>query len=138
LFGTEIARGLDVFSMTESDFLSQNEIAAASFQNPNAVENVQTQRRVEWPAEPVVAKAYLDQLLRSERIDAMAAESLTEALDSAENAIGGELSDADLASQLRTLAESLPNAVSGEDAASERRVTSLSASLNRIADRIAP
>jgi len=139
LFGTEIARGLDVFTMTESDFLTQNEIAAASFQNPNAVDNVQTQRRIEWPAEPVVAKAYLDQLRRSESIDGMAAERLAEALDSAENAIGGELSDADLSAQLRTLAESLPNAVTGADTAiTERRVAGLSETLTRIADRVAP
>lgn len=139
LFGTEIVRGLDVFTLAESDFMTQNEIAAASFQNPNAVENVQTQRRVEWPAEPVVAKAYLDQLLRSESIDSMAAESLVEALDNAEDAIGGERSDADLSSQLRTLAESLPNAVTGaETAITQRRVTGLSDTLTRIADRVAP
>ena len=85
-----------------------------------------------------MAKAYLDQLLRNESIDGMAAERLSASLDSAENAIGGELSDADLSSELRTLAESLPNAVSGTDAITERRVAGLSETLTRIADRVSP
>ena len=69
IYGTEIARGLDVFKLTASEFLTQNEIDAATAVNPRLF-NAQQQMRVTWPANPAVAKAYLDQLTRSKAIAA--------------------------------------------------------------------
>src|SRR5690606_24781410 len=64
VYGTEISRGLDVFALTPSELLSENEIAAASLVARDAVVNPQQQRRQVWPAEPVVARAYVDQRVR--------------------------------------------------------------------------
>jgi hypothetical protein len=64
IYGSEIARGLDVFELTPTRFLTQNEIDAAKTVRVSEL-NVQNQQRIEWPAKLVVAKAYLDQLSRS-------------------------------------------------------------------------
>ena len=67
IYATEIARGLDVLKLVPSEHLSQNEIDAANLVSQSVV-NVQQQRRIDWPASPVVARAYLDQLTRSDGI----------------------------------------------------------------------
>jgi hypothetical protein len=81
LYGSEIARGLDIFELTPSEFLSQNEIDAAKLATREGCGasndlNVQCQPHYVWPASFVVARAYLDQLARDkalpqERIDAL-------------------------------------------------------------------
>jgi len=43
IYGTEIARGLDVFSLSPSEFLTENEIAAAALANQGDVFNPQQQ-----------------------------------------------------------------------------------------------
>ncbi len=63
VYGSEIGRGLDVLELVPTDQLSQNEIDAAKLVHLDRL-NVQTQRRIEWPASPAVARALLDQLLR--------------------------------------------------------------------------
>ena len=45
IYGTEISRGLDVFEMQPSDFLTENEIAAASLEALKGTVNAQTQER---------------------------------------------------------------------------------------------
>ncbi|MEX0690722.1 MAG: hypothetical protein WD934_11050 [Gemmatimonadales bacterium] len=67
MYGAEIARGLDVFQLSPSDHLSANEIAAAAAVQMD-VFNAQTQPHITWPAIPVVAHAYLDQLARSQSL----------------------------------------------------------------------
>ena len=86
IYGTEIARGLDVLELLPSDYLTQNELDAAALIEPE-VFNVQQQRLIEWPAEPVVARAYLDQLGRSRALAAEQANALTAALDRAERTL---------------------------------------------------
>ncbi len=63
IYGSEIARGLDVFELTPTKFLTQNEIDAAKTVRVAEL-NVQNQQKIEWPAQLVVAKAYVDQLSR--------------------------------------------------------------------------
>ncbi|MGH9945677.1 MAG: LVIVD repeat-containing protein [Pyrinomonadaceae bacterium] len=64
IYSSEIARGLDIFELTPTENLTQNEIdAAKSVQVP--VLNVQNQQKIEWPRNLVVAKAYVDQAERS-------------------------------------------------------------------------
>ena len=92
IYGTEIARGLDVLRLLPSEYLSQNELGAALLVAPDVV-NAQQQRRIDWPASPVVARAYLDQLGRSHAITAERAEALTEALDRAEQILAGGTAD---------------------------------------------
>ncbi len=62
IYGSEIARGLDVFQLTPTKFLTQNEIDAAKTVQLAEL-NVQNQQKIEWPAKLVVAKAYVDQLV---------------------------------------------------------------------------
>ncbi len=51
IYGTEIARGLDVLKLLPSDHLTANEIEAAALVNRDRF-NVQQQRRIDWPASP--------------------------------------------------------------------------------------
>ena len=68
IYGTEIARGLDVFELVPSEYLTENEIAAAAIADQGALFNPQQQFEVTWPAEPVVARAYIDQLAASDTL----------------------------------------------------------------------
>ena len=83
IYGSEIARGLDIFELTPSKFLTQNEIDAAKTVHVAAL-NVQNQQKLEWPAQLVVAKAYLDQLERSQALPAERIAALRTAIDGAE------------------------------------------------------
>jgi hypothetical protein len=65
IYGSEMARGLDIFTLKPSEFLSANEIAAAKLVQVKEL-NVQDQRKFVWPAAFVVARAYLDQLVRDD------------------------------------------------------------------------
>ena len=69
LRASEIARGLDIFKLKPGEFLSQNEITAATLAHADTV-NPQEQMRISWPATAVVGRAYLDQLTRSKAISA--------------------------------------------------------------------
>jgi hypothetical protein len=84
IYGSEIARGLDVFELTPSKFLTQNEIDAAKVVRVSEL-NVQNQQKIEWPAQLVVAKAYLDQLERSQALPANRIAELRKAIQSAES-----------------------------------------------------
>src|SRR5690606_39612299 len=64
IYSSEIARGLDIFELTPSEFLTQNEIDAAKtvrFREFNA----QEQKKFTWPPSFALARAYLDQLERN-------------------------------------------------------------------------
>ena len=59
IYGTEISRGLDVFALEPSEFLTAEEIAAAeAAQYEGGVFNPQTQTQVTWPDD--VAAAAID------------------------------------------------------------------------------
>ena len=83
IYGSEIARGLDVFELTPSKFLTQNEIDAARSVRVNEL-NVQNQQKIEWPASLTVAKAYVDQLSRSQALPESKITELRKAIHSAE------------------------------------------------------
>jgi hypothetical protein len=84
IYGSEIARGLDVFELTPTKFLTQNEIDAAKTVQVTEL-NVQNQQKIEWPAQLVVAKAYVDQLSRSQAVPADRITALQKAIQSAES-----------------------------------------------------
>ena len=67
IYASEIDRGLDVLDLKASDQLSQNEIDAAKLVRFD-VFNPQNQPKLVWPASYVVARAYLDQLVRDKGI----------------------------------------------------------------------
>lgn len=110
VYASEIARGLDVFELTPSKFLTQNELDAAKTVHVAEL-NVQNQQKIEWPAKLVVAKAYLDQLSRSQALSADRITSLQKAIQSAE---ASKLNKGKVA-KLKALAPSLE-----KDAASAR------------------
>jgi hypothetical protein len=64
IVSSEISRGLDIFELQPSAFISQNEIDAAKLIRFDYL-NAQDQQQLVWPASFVVARAYLDQLARS-------------------------------------------------------------------------
>ena len=107
IYGTEIARGLDVFALTPSQFLSASEIAAAALADSGSVFNPQQQFPVQWPAEPVVARAYFDQLERGGELSESLGAQLTAVLDRSEAQLQDGGSDEDLAAGLETLAATL-------------------------------
>src|SRR5438046_8681598 len=83
IYGSEIARGLDIFELTPTKFLTQNEIDAAKTVRVGEF-NVQNQEKVEWPRQLSVAKAYVDQLERSQALPADRIAALRQAIGSAE------------------------------------------------------
>jgi hypothetical protein len=84
IYASEIARGLDIFELTPTNFLTQNEIDAAKAVRV-AEFNVQNQEKVAWPRKLIVAKAYLDQLERSQALPADRIATLRQAIQSAES-----------------------------------------------------
>ena len=84
IYGSEIARGLDVFELTPTKLLTKNEIEAAKSVRLTE-ENVQDQQKIEWPSTLVVAKAYVDQLERSQALAADEIEKLRSAIHGAES-----------------------------------------------------
>ncbi len=88
IYGSEIYRGLDIFKPIASDQLTQNEIDAAALVKFTEL-NVQHQPKITWPPSFVVAKAYLDQLVRSKTVTAARAKTISEAMDRAEKGSGG-------------------------------------------------
>jgi hypothetical protein len=83
IYGSEIARGLDVFELTPTQFLTQNEIDAAKTVRVAEL-NVQNQQKIEWPAQLVVARAYVDQLARSQALPQKRITALQKAMQAAE------------------------------------------------------
>ncbi len=136
VYGTEIARGLDVFALEPSDFLSDNEIAAASLREADAVVNAQTQERVVWPPVPVVARAYLDQLRRNQDVDAPLAAALNDTLDRAEQALGGGNADPATARELDSLADTFEAQTGGRRGITRQRLAALAETLGGIADSL--
>ena len=102
IYGSEIARGLDVFELTPTENLTQNEIDAAKSVRVAAL-NVQNQERIVWPNKLVIAKAYLDQLERSKGLPAEQIASLRQSIQKAE---ASKMSKKDVA-DLKKLAASL-------------------------------
>jgi hypothetical protein len=64
IYGSEITRGLDVFELQPSGFITRNEIDAAKSVKLDYF-NTQGQVKFTWPASYSLARAYLDQLERS-------------------------------------------------------------------------
>jgi len=83
VYGSEIARGLDVFKLTPTKFLTQNEIDAANLIHFNEL-NVQNQPKITWPSNLTVAKAYLDQLARSQALPEKQITELNKEIDHTE------------------------------------------------------
>ena len=136
IYGTEIARGLDVLQLQPSDFLTENEIAAASLPHATVTFNAQQQTMFRWPAEPVVARAYLDQLARGDTLSAAQQQDLSEALDDAQEALDSGANDNAAADRLEDLAGEYESASSSASGMEGSRLAALAETLTGIADRL--
>jgi hypothetical protein len=121
IYASEIARGLDIFELTPTKFLTQNEIDAANTVRMTEL-NVQNQQKIEWPRKLVVAKAYIDQLERSQALPADRIAALRQAVQSAESS---HMNKKDLA-KLKSLASTLEkSSAETKSAADSTRLQSL-------------
>ncbi|MEP7214057.1 MAG: hypothetical protein ABI791_13335 [Acidobacteriota bacterium] len=102
IYSSEIARGLDILELTPTANLTQNEIDAAKLVRVTEL-NVQNQQKIEWPRKLVVAKAYVDQLERSQ---ALPSDRIAELRDAIQKAESSKLSAKELG-KLKSLAPSL-------------------------------
>lgn len=134
IYGTAIVRGLDVFELIPSDYLSENELAAAKLANMGDVFNPQQQFTVTWPAEPVVAKVYLEQLAESKGLSEKDQMAVKEMLDKADSHIQSGNSDRKFSRALGKLAKGLEPL--SEDVLVEKRVAGLRGVLEGIAERL--
>jgi hypothetical protein len=128
IYGSEIARGLDVFELTPTKFLTQNEIDAAKAVQVSE-QNVQSQQKIEWPANLVVAKAYVDQLSRSQALPAGQISKLQKAIGSAESSHMNKKKVAKLKGMAPSLEKSASAAKSPADS---KRMHELADVLNRL------
>ena len=110
IYGSEIARGLDILELQPSEHLSRNEIEAAKTVRMELL-NPQTQTRLVWPPSFVLARAYVDQLERDRQLPAARVAAVRRALDAAERGTGTAR-----ATQLRTLATGLDRDARGKGA----------------------
>ncbi len=134
IYGTEIARGLDVLALLPSEYLSENEVAAALLAEQGGRFNPQQQFRVTWPADPVVARAYIDQLKRSDALAGSVAADLSVALAHSAALLQSDGRDKELAGRLELLAVVIED--DGGDAITTRRRAGLAATLSGIAAKV--
>ncbi|MBX6363893.1 MAG: hypothetical protein IRZ00_08500 [Gemmatimonadetes bacterium] len=126
IIGSEIARGLDILELKPSEHLSQNEIDAAKLVRLERL-NPQNQTRIVWPASFVVARAYVDQLVRGRGLPSARTAAIARELDRAE-----QLTGAQRRSALTRLASQLDRDAAG--AADPDRVKALAAAVRKLAD----
>ena len=115
IYASEIARGLDILELTPTKYLTQNEIDAAKSVQVAEL-NVQNQQKIEWPSQLVVAKAYIDQLARSQALPGDKISALKKAVHGAEKSHMGEKDVAKLKGMTAGLEESATSAKSPADA----------------------
>ena len=93
MYSSEIGRGLDIFELQPSAFISQNEIDAAKSVHFDYL-NVQGQQKFVWPASFSLSRAYLDQLERGSGQTAANIAKAREGLAAAEKLKGAARKDA--------------------------------------------
>lgn len=122
---SEIERGLDIFELQPSYWLTKNELDAAKLVHFDYL-NAQGQPHFVWPASFVVARAYVDQLVRDRALPPSRTSAIMSALNSAEKASGSAR-----VSSLSALATSLDGDASGSSDA--RKVRMLAAAVRDLA-----
>jgi len=123
IYGSEIARGIDVFRLVPNKFITQNEIDASNQVHFDEL-NVQNQPKITWPSNFVVARAYLDQLARS---GALAPQRIA-ALNAAMAKVEASPSDKKEMARLKTMGTSLDkDATAAKTPADADRIRALAA-----------
>ena len=136
IYGTEIARGLDVLALVPSEYLSENEIAAASATVGGELFNPQQQFEISWQHAPVTARAYLDQLERAGAIPEARIQAVSAVLEGAEVQLQAGTGDPSLAGDLEGMAEQLVAEGVSLEGIDRRRVAGLGDTLEGIANRL--
>ena len=126
IYASEIARGFDVLKLTPSEHLSAAEIAVAERVLAGTI-NPQTQTRPQWEDHPDVAQAYLDQLARSQGLEAPLAER---ARATVEQWRGGRV-DRARAAELSRAIGTVPENAPAHDAARRKALAELFGRLGR-------
>ncbi|HEX9930475.1 MAG TPA: hypothetical protein VGB02_18200 [Pyrinomonadaceae bacterium] len=116
IYSSEIARGLDIFELTPTKHLTQNEIDAAKAVRVAQL-NVQNQEKIEWSRQLVVAKAYVDQLERSQALPSARIADLRQAIQRAESSQLNRKELGELKKLAPSLEKSAGTAKSGADSA---------------------
>ena len=116
IVSSEIARGLDIFELVPSPYISANEIAAARTVELDHL-NAQGQPRFSWPPSFALARAYVDQLERSNGLSADRLASIREELDRAEDASASDRREA-----LTSLADEIGDAAGSSSDADKVRM----------------
>ncbi|PWU08014.1 MAG: hypothetical protein C5B51_08555 [Terriglobia bacterium] len=123
IYGSEIARGVDVFRLVPNKFITQNEIDAANQVHFDEL-NVQNQPKITWPANFIVARAYVDQLNRSGALASPRIAALNEAIMKFDDTPSDRKTEA----QLKAIAASLDkDAAAVKAPADAARIRALSA-----------
>jgi hypothetical protein len=121
IYGSEIARGIDVFKLVPSKFLTQNEIDSSDLVQLSEF-NVQNQPKIAWPSQLVVARAYLDQLGRSQALPVKRLDALNKAVVRAQTS---KLGKKDVA-RLQSMAASVEaDAAGAKNTADAKRLRAL-------------
>lgn len=110
IYSSEISRGLDIFELTPSKFLTQNEIDAAKSVKVAEL-NVQNQQKIVWPKNKATGLAYIDQIERSGSLPADEIAQLRAAVEA------GDLDQTRLAKLKNMLEKNASTAKSGADRA---------------------
>src|SRR5438445_612908 len=136
IYGSEIARGLDVFRLKPSEYLTQNEIDAAMLVRLEET-NTQLQTKTTWPASSPVALAYIDQLTRTKGIQPDRVRAVKSALDRADGVrTGDQKAGAAAADQLDALARQLEGDAGGASGRDSVRLRSLAATVKARAAKV--
>ena len=93
IIGSEMQRGLDIFELTTSAAISQNELDAAKTVRQDFL-NVQDQPQFVWPATFALSRAYTDQLERWKGLATDQVSSVRAGLNGAERLSGSARRDA--------------------------------------------
>ncbi len=115
LVNSEIARGLDIFELIPSEFITENEIAASNTVRIDYF-NPQGQPKFHWPPSFALARAYLDQLERDRELDLDSINSIRDRLTEAEKHVGPAKADL-----LKELAADIEN-TAGESSNSDKMI----------------
>ena len=107
-----------------TQFLTQNEIDAAKTVRVTEL-NVQNQQKITWPSQLVVAKAYVDQLSRSQALPAKQITDLQKSINNAESSHMNKGKVAKLQKMAPSLEKSATTAKTSADAARMRALADI-------------
>ena len=135
IYGSEIARGFDVLRLTPNEHLTVNELAAALLFRQDQF-NPQLQERIVWPADVVVAHAYLDQLARDAGVPVTRLAEIRAALDAAEGMPDGPVKRSSLAELATTVWDDARQVANREMEGDEERLRLLAGALLDLAAEV--